>query len=44
MLLTLNFADRMRILEHYNIIKLNFLTAEYEFTEFGKQFFDHPAV
>ena len=40
MLLALNFEDRLRILEHYNIIKLNYLTAEYEFTEFGKQFFE----
>jgi hypothetical protein len=40
MLLTLNFNDRMRILEFFKIIQLNCLTAEYEFTEFGKQFFE----
>ena len=42
MLLVLNFEDRFRVLEHYDIIKLNYLTAEYEFTEFGKQFFEQP--
>jgi hypothetical protein len=42
MLLVLNFEDRFRLLEHYDIIKLNYLTAEYEFTEFGKQFFEPP--
>jgi hypothetical protein len=44
MLLVLNFEDRIRILEHDNIIKLNYLTAEYEFTEFGKQFFEKPGA
>lgn len=42
-LLILNFHDRFRILEHYDIIKLNFQTGEYEFTDFGKQFFDPSA-
>ena len=44
MLLVLSFENRLRTLEHYKIIKLNYLTAEYEFTEFGLQFFAKPAV
>jgi hypothetical protein len=44
MLLVLNFEDRFRILEHHNIIKLNYVTAEYEFTEFGKQFIGSPGA
>jgi hypothetical protein len=42
MRLVVNFEDRFRILEHANIIKLNYTTAEYEFTEFGKQFIGSP--
>jgi len=37
--LALNFNDRFRILEHYDIIKFNLQTAEYELTEFGRQFY-----
>jgi hypothetical protein len=44
MLLVLNFEDRFRILEHADIIKLNYVTAEYEFTEFGKQFIGSPGA
>ncbi len=40
MLLVLNFEDRFRLLEHHDMIKLNYMTAEYEFTAFGKQFFE----
>ena len=43
-LLVLNFNDRFRILEHYAIVKLNYVTGEYEFTEFGKQFFVRRTV
>jgi len=38
-LLILNFNDRFRLLEHYDIVKLNFQSGEYEFTEFGRGFF-----
>ena len=41
-LLTLNFADRLRILEHYDIIRLNVQTGEYEFTDLGRQFYPQP--
>ena len=44
MLLVLNFEDRIRLLEHHDIIKLNYMTAEYEFTEFGKQFLPSPGA
>ena len=42
MLLVLNFEDRFRLLEHHNIIKMNYATGEYDFTEFGKQFYEQP--
>jgi hypothetical protein len=42
MLLVLNLEERFRLLEHYDVIKPNHLTAEYEFTAFGKQFFELP--
>jgi hypothetical protein len=38
-LLILNFNERFRLLEHYDILKLNFQTGEYEFTAFGNSFF-----
>ncbi len=38
---SLNFNDRLHILERYGVIKLNLPTAEYELTEFGKQFFQN---
>jgi len=44
MLLVVNFEDRFRILEHADIIKLNYTTAEYEFTDFGKQFIGSPGA
>jgi hypothetical protein len=44
MLLVLNFEDRFRLLEHHDIIKLNYMTGEYEFTEFGKQFVGRPGA
>jgi hypothetical protein len=44
MLLVVNFEDRFRILEHADIIKFNYATAEYEFTEFGKQFVGSPGA
>lgn len=44
MLLVLNVEDRFRLLEHHDIIKLNYVTAEYEFTAFGKQFFEPAKV
>ena len=41
----MSFSDRLRILESFGIVKLNAQTAEYEFTEFGKRFFEpRPAV
>jgi hypothetical protein len=42
MLLVLNFEDRFRLLEHHDILKLNYMTGEYEFTQFGKQFYEQP--
>jgi len=44
MLLAVTFEDRFRILEHANIIKLNYSTAEWEFTPFGKQFVGSPGA
>jgi hypothetical protein len=44
MLLVVNFEDRFRILEHANIIRLNYATGEWEFTEFGKQFVGSPGA
>jgi hypothetical protein len=44
MLLVVNFEDRFHILKHHNIIKLNYVTAEWEFTEFGKQFIGSPGA
>jgi hypothetical protein len=44
MLLVVNFEDRFRILERNDIIKLNYVTAEWEFTEFGKQFLASPGA
>lgn len=43
-LLILNFNERFRMLEHYDIVKLNFQTGEYELTEFGRGFFEPNRV
>ncbi len=44
MLLILSVEDRFRLLELHDVIKLNNMTAEYEFTAFAKQFFEQPRV
>lgn len=41
---SVNFGDRLRILERYGIMKLNYLTAEYELTEFARQFYPDVAT
>ena len=44
MRLVVNFEDRFRILENAKIIRLNYATGEYEFTEFGKEFVGSPGA
>ncbi len=43
-ILIVNFNERFRLLEHYGLLRLNYQSGEYEFTDFAKQFLQRPRI